>query len=316
MFLRINQFASVVALSSALVFTGAAPTQRVSGQSATPAGSASVTKTVWARGLRAPQGMARDAAGNVYVAEYKGGRIARFAPDGKPLESVGSDLKGPAWIERAGDRLYVSERGANRLLMLQNGKLTPLPHAIEQPLGLAFDARGRLLVVSHTTSRLFALQPGVEIPPFNPAPQDLMNLPPVGQRLVPLYAAPAVAGKRYGYRCVAADRDGTILMTDEVEGQLLLLTPGGRAAVWVKGLQDPTTVVLSPRGEVFVAEEGAGRITRIDAHGASSVVAAGLGKPRDIEFVDERTMLVSDQEGGVIWKVLLPPVAPNPAAPR
>jgi glucose/arabinose dehydrogenase len=71
-------------------------------------------------------------------------------------------------------------------------------------------------------------------------------------------------------------------------------------------LDDPTTVVFSPRGEVFVAEEGAGRISRLNAQGEATVVAEGLGKPRDIEFVDERTLLVSDQENGRVWKVVLP----------
>jgi sugar lactone lactonase YvrE len=57
---------------------------------------------------------------------------------------------------------------------------------------------------------------------------------------------------------------------------------------------------------VFVAEEGAGRISRIDARGNVTHVADGLGKPRDIEFIDERTLLVSDTQDGRIWKVVLP----------
>lgn len=305
MFFPSARFVSVALVTPSLLgwpaSVGIAQTQPAPGQAVAPArscGPAAAIKTVWAKGLHAPQGMARDGAGNVYVAEYRGGQIAKFAPDGTPLGKIGEGLKSPAWIERAGDYLYVSERKANRLLRMgADGKLRPVEGTVEEPLGLAADASGRLIVVSHTTSRLFAL-------------------PRVGQKLVPLYAPPAQKGKRYGYRCVAVDRDGTLFFTDEADGQLMLLTPGGRAATWVRGLDDPTTVVISPRGEVFVAEEGAGRIARIDAHGASSIVAEGLGKPRDIEFLDERTLLVSDQEGGVIWKVTLPPpAAPKPAAP-
>jgi glucose/arabinose dehydrogenase len=102
------------------------------------------------------------------------------------------------------------------------------------------------------------------------------------------------------------DRDGTLFFTDETDGQLMLRTPAGRVAVWVKDLNDPTAVVVSPTGSVFVAEEGAGRISRVNAEGTTTLVADGLGQPRDIEFLDGKTMLVSDRQGGVIWKVTLP----------
>ena len=87
---------------------------------------------------------------------------------------------------------------------------------------------------------------------------------------------------------------------------MMLRTPAGRVAVWVRDLNDPTAVVVSPDGGVFVAEEGAGRVSRVHPEGTTTVVADGLGQPRDIEFLDAKTMLVSDRQGGVIWKVTLP----------
>jgi glucose/arabinose dehydrogenase len=42
-----------------------------------------VVKAVWASGLRAPQGMARDAQGNIYVAEYQGGQVSKFSPEAR-----------------------------------------------------------------------------------------------------------------------------------------------------------------------------------------------------------------------------------------
>lgn len=255
------------------------------------------TKTEWAKGLRAPQGMARDADGNVYVAEYKGGQIAKLSPQGKLLAHLGTGLKNPAWITRAGDSFFISERKANRVLKMdRQGILTPFGAAIEEPLGLAVDEAGVLRVIAHTTSRLLA------------SPRKAVGTPAASSDFEwqQLYAAPSEEGKRYGYRCIAIDADGTTFITDETEGQLLMLTARGRVASWVKGLDDPTGVAISPSGEVFVAEEGAGRISRIDANGTPVVVAQGLGQPRDMEFLDEKTMLVSDQGGGVIWRVTLP----------
>jgi sugar lactone lactonase YvrE len=230
--------------------------------------------------------MARDAAGNIYVAEYQGGQVSKFSSEGKPLGKVGGELKNPAWVLSAGDTLYISERKANRVLKADAAGKTTVVDSVIEPLGLAVDNDGKLVVVAHTTSRLLRL--GAD------------------EKFASVYDAPTGKGKRYGYRCVAVDRDGSLLITDEAEGQVLLLTPSGRLAVYASGLDDPTTVVFSPRGDVFVAEEGAGRISRLNAQGEATVVAEGLGKPRDIEFVDDRTLLVSDQENGRIWKVVLP----------
>jgi sugar lactone lactonase YvrE len=276
--------AAATTASTSATSVSATPTTATA--SATQAGKIPV-KSIWASGLRAPQGMARDAAGNVYVAEYQGGQVSKFSPQGAPLGRLGGEMKNPAWIVRAGDNLYISERKANRVLRADSaGKVTVVDDNVIEPLGLAVDNSGNLVVVAHTTSRLLRL--GAD------------------GKFASIYDAPTAKGKRYGYRCVAVDRDGSLLITDEAEGQVLLLTPSGRLAVYATGLDDPTTVVFSPRGEVFVAEEGAGHIARLNAQGESTVVAEGLGKPRDIEFIDERTLLVTDQENGRVWKVVLP----------
>ena len=72
------------------------------------------------------------------------------------------------------------------------------------------------------------------------------------------------------------------------------------------GLDDPTGVALSMWGEIYVAEEGAGRVSRVEADGSLSVVAEGLGQPRGLLFIDPRTLLVADRKGGQIWRVTLP----------
>jgi sugar lactone lactonase YvrE len=289
-----------------------APTSAITGTTAgetLPDGTVVGEKIVWATGLRGPQGMARDAQGNVYVAEYDGGQIAKFTPNGNLLARIGTDLQNPAWIERAGATLYVTERKANRILRLNaDGTLSPVTGTVEEPLGLAADIMGRLMIVSHTTSQLLVLPPGAKFITQAPAPANPTGAEtegPAPSPFVPLYVAPAVEGKRYGYRCIAVDRDGTLFFTDETDGQLMLRTPAGRVAVWARNLSDPTAVVVSPTGSVFVAEEGAGRVSRVNAEGTTTLVADGLGQPRDIEFLDSKTMLVSDRQGGVIWKVTL-----------
>jgi glucose/arabinose dehydrogenase len=114
------------------------------------------------------------------------------------------------------------------------------------------------------------------------------------------------SGKRYGLRSVAVDRDGSLLVTDETDGKLMLISPAGRAATLISGLDDPTGVTISPQGAVFVAEEGAGRVSRVEPDGTLTVIADGLGQPRGLIFLDARTLLVADRQGGKIWRVFLP----------
>jgi DNA-binding beta-propeller fold protein YncE len=120
-----------------------------------------VEKSVWASDLSAPHGLTRDFAGNVYATEFTAGRIVKLSPDGKIAARFGDGLKSPAWIVRDGDRFLVTERKANRVLaMSTTGQFTPLGQEIIEPLGIAVTPLGRVVVVAHTTSRIFdALSP-------------------------------------------------------------------------------------------------------------------------------------------------------------
>ena len=290
---------SFLVISSAITPAVSPPAAPATTAPSTADGTAAklATVTPWITGLRSPQGMARDKQGNIYIAEYNGGQVLRYSATGKLLNKIGQDLKNPAWVAYANDTLFIAERKANQILSMDvEGKIRPIGGAVEEPLGLAVTKDGNLIVVSHTTSRILS------IPNATGRTSDAGSTSKSGV----IYAAPATGGKRYGYRCVAADPDGNLLITDETDGRILLLTPSGRLATWVSNLDDPTAVVFSPKGEVYVAEEGAGRIKRIDVHGATTIVAEGLGQARDIEFLDEKTMLVSDRKNGTIWHVKLP----------
>ena len=70
-------------------------------------------KSTFASGLASPMGIAVDGAGNVYVAEWGGNRIARFAPDGSKLGVTESLLINPYQVRAAlnGD-VYVRNSGS------------------------------------------------------------------------------------------------------------------------------------------------------------------------------------------------------------
>ena len=241
-----------------------------------------VRKSVWAQELSDPQGIVRDADGSVLVTEYAAGRVVRFSPDGSRRTVVATGLKSPAMLTRSGKTILIAERKANRVVRLgKNGQLTPMGGAIEEPLGIVFSA-GQPIVVSHTTSRLLRWD---------------------GRAWQPFYVAPQGSGKRYGYRCVEAETGGALLLTDEGDGQVLILTPGGRMATWTQSFESPSGIAIGPDGIVYVADEGeTGSLARVRPDGTVETIATELGKPRGLLFLDAKTLLVTNRQG-TIWRL-------------
>lgn len=260
---------------------------------AEPTARAGAAISRWADGLAGPQGLALDAQGHVLVVEHDAGRIRRFQRDGRHPTTVAEGLRGPAWALWLDGTLYVSERKGNSVARIDpSGAVTRLPGEVIDPLGLIADptSPGSLLVLSHRESvvRRFA-------------PDSSRQL-----RLQAEAVAVPAEGKKYGWRDLLITPDGTLYVTDELSRSILRRQSGGAWEVWAKGLSSPSGLALSPRGTIFVTEEGNGRVGEVGPDGQVRVFAEGLGMAREVLFLDERTLLVSDRQGGIVWKLVLP----------
>jgi glucose/arabinose dehydrogenase len=161
-----------------------------------------------------------------------------------------------------------------------NGSVSPVGGAIEEPLGLAI-SDGQPVVISHTTSKV-------------------LRWDAKGKVWRQFFAASAKG--RYGYRCLAAEPGGAMLMTDEKSGQVLVLTPRGRVAMWAKDFASPSGVEIGPDGHAYVADEGDGGLYKITGDGTATQIAGELGRPRGILFLSAKVALVADRDGNV-WRV-------------
>ena len=150
--------------------------------------------------LGKPFGIALDAAGNIYVADPKGGRALKFGATGQLLLTIpiAGDAPG-SWgrpfgvaVSASGDCLLVSDRKYSRILKFdfqgsQNltfgmkGRLhddAPAPSGtlvFRKPMGLALDAAGNLFIADRNNDRIrkFGLptgRPPLVVPP--PKPED------------------------------------------------------------------------------------------------------------------------------------------------
>jgi glucose/arabinose dehydrogenase len=289
-------YLSIPALALAALTLAAGQIQADDEAASTPpaaaaaAGRNGASVTRWAEGLAAPQGIAVGRTGDVFVVENGSGRVLRFSRDGKRRGVSADGLRAPAFALLLGGTLYVSERDGNSVAVISGrGVVSRLPGEVTDPLGLA-PHDGGLLVVSHRKSIVerWGRNKGglarVDAPPFLTPP----------------------SGAKYGWRDIAAGKDGAVYVTDEVSGSVLRRAPAGELTEWAKGLSSPSGLAFSPGGALYVTEEGNGRISRLAPDGTVSVVAEGLGKARDAAFLDARTLLVTDRAGGNLWKVTLP----------
>lgn len=70
-----------------------------------------------------PTGLAADEKGNLYAADTGSGAVRKITPEGK-VTTVASGLDQPMGLCWKNGSLYIAETGANRILKLQNGKVT------------------------------------------------------------------------------------------------------------------------------------------------------------------------------------------------
>ena len=279
------------------------------------------TKSVFAAGFGEPQGLALR-GDEIVVTDYKSGEVVRLDKDGKKLGVLATGLNGPSQIvvvptyfdtrpnpTRYRDSFFVSERKANRIITFDKvGKVLAMGTEIPEPIGLVASPRSGLVVISHTTSKIYRwLNP---IPSINGVPfisglfrsRDLTIDPKGVWELI--YAAPEADGERYGFRCLASDGD-TLFFSDETDGAVWMLSPSGKIAKFASDLGDPSGLAFCG-GALYVCDESnGGRLLKLDNQGKATVVANELGRPRGILFLDAQTVLLANRDGN-IWKVVLP----------
>lgn len=185
-----------------------------------------------------PSGVAVDASGTIYVADTANNAIRRISPDGYVTTLAGDGSAG-----------YRDGRGRQARF---NG-----------PIGLAFDATGRLIVADTYNDRIRAVAPDGTVTTLAGQGPGMLD-GPAGQAL-------------FDTPCgVAVDRAGTILVADTGNGLIRVIDAQGRvltAAVPVP-LARPMSIAPGPEGTFYVADE-AGRIVEASLTGGAARTLAG-----------------------------------------
>jgi len=220
--------------------------------------------------LKNPYGVAVDATGTVFVADYGNARIRRIAPDGT-ISSLATTipLLGPrnVAVDTAGN-VYVADHLAHVVVRINpagradvvagsgqagfNGDGAALTIKLNYPAGLAFDAQGSLYIADSGNKMVRRLTAG------------LITTVAGGANSLPLY----------GPTGVDIDAAGNLLIADSLISRVICRAPDGKFTV-VAGanpaLAGPTRDVVSVPGSLFIADGK--RVLRMDGSSPPQVYA-------------------------------------------
>jgi PPM family protein phosphatase len=268
-----------------------APPSAQTVQPAPPAGSTVLPFT----GLKHPEGVAVDIAGNVYVVinDDNGGVLKLAAGSSTPSMLPFTGLKNPygVAVDTAGNVYVTDAYGGGRVMVLPAGSSTPTEllfgksswHRLLQPAGVALDSVGNIYVADTMHDRV------VQIPPGRSS-----------QYLVPFTGLKHPEG-------VAVDTMGNVYVADQGNNRVLRVSaePSTQVALPFNGLERPEDVAVDAAGSVYVTDSRNHQVVKLAAGSWTPTVLpfTGLGSPTGVAVDATGSVYVADNDNNRVVKL-------------
>jgi len=215
------------------------------------------TQTTVGSGLNQPQGVAVDAAGDVFISNYGLGQVLEVTPGGVQTTVPASGLANPygVAVDGAGD-VFIADPNNNRVVEVTPSGVQTAVGSVGYPYGVAVDAAGDVFIVDSQFTHVVKVTSGGV------------------QTTVP------ATGLTNPYD-VAVDGAGDVFISDPTNVQVIEVTPGGvQTTVPATGLVCPYGLAVDAAGDVYIADPCISQVVEVSPSGVQTTVPfSGLSNP-------------------------------------
>ena len=219
----------------------------------------------------------------------------------KPPKPIVEGLKNPESVAVGPNgKLYVSvigefnKDGDGSVVVIENGKVTPLAEGLDDPKGLAVTTQFVYVADKKKVWRIGKGKADVFVPP-NAFPVEPLFLNDI----------------------VVDPESGTLYVTDSGDlkgsgGAVFRITPQGLVSLVVDakklpGLHTPNGVIMDGAAHILLADFGTGKLYRVKiADGSAEMIAEGLGAPDGLAWDPFGRLFISDYKGGQVFAIAKP----------
>ncbi len=221
-------------------------------------GSGSVS--TYASELEGPNGIAFDAAGNLYVANDNADTVTKVTPAGaSSMFATGVSTPYPLAIDAAGN-LYVGGFFGSIYKITSSGLVSTFATGTKRRAGLAFDAAGNLYA-------------------SNPTGETISKITPAGTETTFASGLKQVEG-------LAFDAAGNLYAAIENGGKITRITPAGASSTFVSGLDGPEGLAIDAAGNLYVGQRPEAVIEKITPAGVVSPLLSSVPGPEYLAIAE------------------------------
>lgn len=267
--------------ASQAVTVNAPPTSPISG----PIGT---TSTFVSSGVSLPYAIAKDASGNLYVANFSANTISKITPSGTVSTFVSSGLSRPAALAfDASGNLYVANYSANTISRVTTGGVVSsfVSTGLSSPAGLAFDASGNLYVANYSNGTISRV---------------------TTSRVVSTYVSSGLSSPAG----LAFDASGNLYVANYSNSTVSKITTSRVVSTFVSsGLSNPVGLAFDDAGSLYISNYGNNIVNKVSSSGGTptSFAITGLNRPRGMLFdATNKLFYVVNYSGSNVAKITPP----------
>ncbi len=252
--------------------------------------------------LTAPNGVAVDNLGNVYVTDSTANTLTEFAAGSNGVGTVVSTgkvtLKAPSAVavDNVGD-IFIANTGASQVVeipvvngVLTNASTAALPLALTNPEGVATDGVGNLYIA-------------------DTGDNNLLFVPNISGTLEPA-AASSYGATLNGPSAVTVDSSNNVYVSEAGNEDLLEFTAPLGSAAPIKvasGFNGPTSLATDASGSVYVVDSGSASIIRYanvgGNLGAHTLVGSTLTNPTGVAVDAAGNLYATDKTDAIVAEI-------------